>query len=238
VALIQAMIPLGLQAVSVALKAEVAAFGLSASSVSRRFIQASARHLRTLCERRLDQDEFVTVALDGKTFAQDAMVIALRITLQGRKKVLGFVQTATENEPVCAAFLRALVAQGLWLEPGLLCVIDEAKGLRIAIQTVFGAKALVQRCQVAQARERCSVSAEDSAGGLAPTAPTGLRAVDVCRSPAALGRLHQGLRGINVSTVTSLDEGLEETLPLDGLGAYSHGRVHPLRRQVRYSKVY
>jgi len=52
------------------------AFGLSASSVSRRFIRASARHLRTLCERRLDQDEFVAVVLDGKTCAQDAMVIA------------------------------------------------------------------------------------------------------------------------------------------------------------------
>ena len=37
--------------------------------------------------------------------------------------------------------------RGLRAEPGLLCVIDGAKGLRTAIQTVFGAKALVQRCQ-------------------------------------------------------------------------------------------
>ena len=124
-----------------------AAFGLSASSVSRRFIRASARHLQTLCERRLEGDEFVAVVLDGKTFAQDAMVIALGITLQGQKKILGFVQTATENEPVCAAFLRTLVERGLRVEPGLLCVIDGAKGLRTAIQTVFGAQALVQRCQ-------------------------------------------------------------------------------------------
>ena len=54
------------------------AFGLSASSVSRRFIRASARHLQTLCERRLDRDEFVALVLDGKTFAEDAMVIALK----------------------------------------------------------------------------------------------------------------------------------------------------------------
>ncbi|MDE3036222.1 MAG: transposase [Nitrospirota bacterium] len=53
------------------------AFGLSASSVSRRFIRASARQLQTLCERRLDQDEFVALVLDGKTFAEDTMVIAL-----------------------------------------------------------------------------------------------------------------------------------------------------------------
>ena len=60
-----------------------AAFGLRASSVSRRFIRACARHLQSFCDRRLDRDEFVAVVFDGKTFAQDAMVIALGITLQG-----------------------------------------------------------------------------------------------------------------------------------------------------------
>jgi transposase-like protein len=48
---------------------------------------------------------------------------------------------------VCAAFLRTLVKRGLRLEPGLLCVIDGAKGLRTAIRTVFGVQALIQRCQ-------------------------------------------------------------------------------------------
>ena len=123
------------------------AFGLRASSVSRRFIRASARHLQTFCERRLDRDEFVALVLDGKTFAEDAMVIALGITLQGQKKILGFVQTATENEPVCAAFLRTLMERGLRVAPGLLCILDGAKGLRKAVQMVFGGQALVQRCQ-------------------------------------------------------------------------------------------
>jgi len=123
------------------------AFGLRPSTISRRFIRASARHLRTLSERRLEGEEFVAVVLDGKTFAHDAMVIALGITLQGQKKILGFVQTATENERVCAAFLRELVARGLRVESGLLCIIDGAKGLRKALQTVFGTRAVVQRCQ-------------------------------------------------------------------------------------------
>ena len=51
------------------------------------------------------------------------------------------------NEPVCAAFLRELVERGLRYQPGLLCVIDGAKGLRKALQTVFGSHAVVQRCQ-------------------------------------------------------------------------------------------
>jgi hypothetical protein len=81
------------------------AFGLSPSSVSRRFIRASARQLQALQERRLDTTDVVVLLLDGKTFAEDRMVIALGITLTGEKVILGFVQTATENETVCAAFL-------------------------------------------------------------------------------------------------------------------------------------
>jgi transposase-like protein len=102
------------------------------------------------------------------------MVIALGVTLQGQKKILGFVQTATENEPVCGAFLRALMERGLRVEPGLLCIIDGAKRLRKAVQTVLGAQALVQPVSVAQARERGAISPEGSAGGLASAAATGL----------------------------------------------------------------
>jgi hypothetical protein len=39
---------------------------------------------------------------------------------------------------VCAAILRRLVKRGLRLEPGLLCVIDGAKGLRTAISRSCG----------------------------------------------------------------------------------------------------
>jgi len=79
------------------------AFGLSASSVSRRFIRASAKQLQAFFqERRLDGYDLVALLLDGKTFAADAMVVALGITLTGEKVILGFVQTATENARVCA----------------------------------------------------------------------------------------------------------------------------------------
>jgi transposase-like protein len=123
------------------------AFGLSASSVSRRFIRASAQALKTFTARRLEQDDVVGLVLDGKTFAEDRMVLALGILRTGEKKLLGVVQTATENAAVCTAFLRGLVERGLRTDQGLLCVIDGAKGLRKAIQTVFGRQAVVQRCQ-------------------------------------------------------------------------------------------
>jgi transposase-like protein len=66
----------------------------------------------------------VVLVLDGKTFAEDRMVLALGIRRTGEKKILGVVQTATENEAVCARFLRELVERGLRTEQGLLCVID------------------------------------------------------------------------------------------------------------------
>jgi transposase-like protein len=75
------------------------------------------------------------------------MVIALGVTLTGEKIVLGFVQAATENERVCAAFLRSLVARGLRTAHGLLVILDEAKGLRGAVTGVFRAQAAVLRCQ-------------------------------------------------------------------------------------------
>jgi len=83
-----------------------AAFGLAKTRVSRRFIRTSARALRQLTERRLDDAEWLVLVLDGKTFAQDAIVIALGVTRTGEKRLLGLVQTASENKRVCQAFAR------------------------------------------------------------------------------------------------------------------------------------
>ncbi|MDZ7301152.1 MAG: transposase [candidate division KSB1 bacterium] len=123
------------------------AFGLSRSNISRRFIRTSAKKLQMLLNRRLEQYEFVALVLDGKTFRQAQMVIALGITKSGEKIILGFIETATENHRVCAEFLQGLIARGLEYQQGLLVVIDGGKGLRTAIAEVFGDYALVQRCQ-------------------------------------------------------------------------------------------
>tara|TARA_B100000749_G_C18289339_1_gene407747 strand:- start:175 stop:357 length:183 start_codon:yes stop_codon:yes gene_type:complete len=53
------------------------AFGLSSSSVSRQFIQATAHKLRTFQERSLEDLDLVGLILDGKSFGKEEMVIAL-----------------------------------------------------------------------------------------------------------------------------------------------------------------
>jgi transposase-like protein len=87
------------------------AFGLSASSVSRRFIRASARPLQRLLERRVDAETFLALVIDGKTFAEDGMVTTVGVTIDGRKVILGFVQTTTENWRVCGLAVRACSAR-------------------------------------------------------------------------------------------------------------------------------
>ena len=75
------------------------------------------------------------------------MVVAVGVTITGDKVLLGFVQTATENRKVCAAFLRELLERGLRWDLGLLVVTDGAKGLHAAVREVFGAAGVLQRCQ-------------------------------------------------------------------------------------------
>jgi transposase-like protein len=196
------------------------AFGLRPSTISRRFIRASARHLRTLSERRLEGEAFVALILDGKTFAEDAMVLALGITLQGQKKILGFVQTATENERACAAFLRELVERGLRVEAGLLCIIDGAKGLRKALQTVFGSRAVVQRCQWHKRENVVTYLPKGQQATWRRKLQAAYEQPTYEQAKAALSALRKELRLLNTSAVASLDEGFEETLTLHRLGLF------------------
>ena len=104
------------------------AFGLSSSTVSRRFIKASAEKLRQFRERSLSQYDLVALFIDGKTFADQEMIIALGVTMEGHKIPIGFVQAASENERVCRQFIQSLIKRHLSYHKGLLCLIDGSKG--------------------------------------------------------------------------------------------------------------
>ena len=196
------------------------AFGLSRSSVSRRFIRASARALQQLQERALADQEWLALVVDGKTFGADQVVIALGVTRTGEKQLLGLVQTATENKAVCASFLRSLGERGFPLEQPLLVVLDGAKGLRAAVREVFGAHALVQRCQWHKRENVVRYLPK----ALQPTWRRKLQAAyaqpTYAEARAALSRLQRALRLVNASAAASLAEGLDETLTLHRLGVF------------------
>ncbi len=203
-----------------AAEAVPAAFGLKKSSVSRRFIRASARALRQLLERRLDDAEWLVLVLDGKTFAKDQLVVALGVTATGEKRILALVQTATENKRVCAAFLRDLIERGFAASGRLLVVLDGGKGLRAGVTEVFGDRAEVQRCQWHKRENVVSYLPKSEQ----PTWRRKLQAAYAHPSYAdakrALLRLHKELLVMNESAAASLLEGFEETLTLHRLNLF------------------
>jgi putative transposase len=194
--------------------------GLSASSVSRRFVAASSRKLKGFCSRSLADADLVAIFIDGKTFADDQMVVALGVDIKGRKIPLGFVQTATENARACKEFLKGLVARGLKSEQGLLFVIDGAKGLSKAIIEVFGGQGLICRCQWHKRENVLSYLPKSQQAGFRRKLQQAYEKPTYEQAKAALGHIAKELRLINESAVSSLNEGLEETLTLHRLGLF------------------
>ena len=121
-------------------------FGPSASSVSRTFQERSAKALEAFEQRSLASETYAALLIDGKYLQERQIVLCVGITAEGHKRILGFVETTTENAQAIAGLLEVLIERGLRYDEGLLCVIDGAKGLRAAIRDVFGKYAQVQRC--------------------------------------------------------------------------------------------
>ena len=195
-------------------------FGLSASSTSRRFIKASIRKLKELSQRRLKKYDFVTIILDGKSLAEQQVLIAIGVTVDGQKVILGFEQTATENAKVCSQFLQRLLERGLSYQQGLLFVIDGAKGLRKAIEKVFGDYAAVQRCQWHKRENVVAYLAKAEQKRFRSMLQHAYEQPTYGQASQALQRIRDELRLINESAVRSLDEGLQETLTLHRLGLF------------------
>ena len=208
------------------------AFSLSPSTVSRRFIRASSRKLKQLQERRLDGYDFVALVMDGKRFGDDGMIIAVGITLEGKKVVLGIVQAASENAGVCSDFLRELVERGLRYDKGLLCLIDGAKGLRKAVDEVFGKRGVVQRCQWHKRTNIVDYLAKGKKEQFRKKLQAAYDKESYQEARAALMRVRKELKLINESAAKSLDEGFEETLTLHRLGL-----AHELKRSFRTTNM-
>lgn len=227
-------------------------FGLSQSAVSERFIERSAKALEEFESRSLEENNFLALWIDGKRVAGEHMIVCLGVTEKGYKKVLGFTQASAERSEPTVELLRDLLERGLTFGEGILCVIDGSKGLRKAIgekaiREVFGPRAEVQRCQWHKRenvvsylpkadqkkwrnRRQRAYSAEISA-----CEPTYEAAKE------RLTDLHAELQQINCTAANSLQEGLEETLPLHRLGLFEElGRslkttncIEPLMGEVQ-----
>ena len=154
-------------------------------------------------------------------FADDGLIIALGITIEGKKIVLGIEQTATENYRSIAQFLEKLIERGLRYEDGILFIVDGSKGILKAIEQIFPLCAVIHRCQYHKIKNVVSYL------------PKGLQVIWRAKLRAAyrqtkyeaalcsIEKLAAELHNLNPSAEASLKEGLEETLSLHRLGLYA-----------------
>jgi len=198
------------------------AVGVSKSSVSREFIDASEEALKALAARRFDDRDLLILYLDGLVFGAHHVLSAIGVDADGRKHVLGLVEGASENAAAARALLEDLVARGVkpaGVEGGRrrLFVIDGSKALRAAVDAVYGADNPVQRCRAHKVRNVCDHLPKH----LRDQVQAAMRAA--YRLPAAEGmaRLRKQAEWLEVehpSAAASLREGLEETFTVNALG--------------------
>src|SRR5215204_6039926 len=92
---------------------EASSSGTSQSSVSRRFITATAERLAEFRARPLDDQRWLIVFIDGFDFAGHTMIGALGVTADGTKVPLGVVEGSTENASVVRGLVAGLRDRGL-----------------------------------------------------------------------------------------------------------------------------
>lgn len=199
---------------------EANASGVSQSSVSRRFITATAERLAEFRSRPLDDQRWLIVFIDGFDFASHTMVGALGVTADGTKVPLGVIEGSTENATVVRHLITKLRDRGLDASEGILFVLDGSKALKTAVRDVFGDLAVIARCRVHKERnvmdhlpeaERPWVRRKLRAAWANPNA-------NEAEAEAALRALAGQLEKVNPDAAASLREGLAETLTVTRLG--------------------
>jgi len=126
--------------------------GTSKSAASRQLVKRMGGKLKEYLSRSLEEIKLLALMLDGIEVAGHTVVVALGITEDGTKIPLGLWQGSTENATLCTSLLQDLIRRELRIDGRLLCVIDGGKGIRKAIDDVFGNLAVVQRCQLHKRR--------------------------------------------------------------------------------------
>jgi len=193
------------------------AFGVSASSVSRHLIEATAGKLKEFRERSLKDVHCFAVFLDTIHRGGEAFIIALGLDASGRKRVLGFWQGATENHEICEALLSELESRGLVLSKKILFVTDGGKGIIKAIKERVGSGLVHQRCTIHKDRNIQRHLAKRWRQEAHRRFRAALEQNSYADAKRMLRDFEQWLSQINESAAESLREAREEILTLHRL---------------------
>ena len=112
------------------------AFGFSKGNVSKAWTRATQNKLDELMSRDLKVMDIVAVFIDGKRFRSHGVVVALGVSVTGRKYVLSIYEADTENETACLGLLNDLEKRGL-PKIGVVFCVDGGSGLNKALESKY-----------------------------------------------------------------------------------------------------
>ena len=201
---------------SSALAAE--AFGISSSNLSKKFKRGSVEKLRQLETRSLAQYDIIAIFIDAKRYAEDGIMVALGVTMDGKKIILGIEQIHSENARAIIQWLNKLVERGLKFENGILFIIDGSKGIKKAIEQRFSVYAFIHRCRWHKRENVVAYLDKPQQVIFRRRLQEAYAKTTYKEARADLEQLHRELENVNMSAANSLMEGLEETLTIHRLG--------------------
>jgi transposase-like protein len=190
----------------------------SRSSVSRRFVAATSARLHALMSRRLDDERWLIVFIDGFGFAGHTLVGALGVTAEGRKLPLAVVEGSTENKTLATRLVANLSNRGLDASRGVLFVVDGSQALSRAVEAVFGGKALIARCRLHKERNVLDHLPEAKHAWVRRKLRAAWARHEADVAKRELEALARTLQRDHPGAAASLREGLEETLTVTRLG--------------------
>lgn len=193
-------------------------FGISQSTISRKFIDESRKQIEKWEKRDLGRYDFIALFIDGKYLSKEQIVIALGITVHGDKIPLGYIQTTTENSTAIKGLLKDLIRRNFKFAKGILTLTDGSKGLIKGVKEVFGRYAIEQRCQWHKRENVVSHLNERDKELYRGKIQRAYNEPDYQTARERLWQLRDELKKVNISASRSLEEGLEETLTIHRLG--------------------
>lgn len=196
-------------------------FGLSRSAISSTFVEESSKRLEHFNGRNFDDHTFVALFIDGKYLAKQQIIIALGITEQGVKILLGLLQTTTENSLVIKDLLTNIVERGFKYDGALYCAIDGSKGIKKAVKETFGNTAVIKRCSWHKRENVLSYLSEKDALIYKHKLNEVFNEPNYEKAKSKALQLAKELEKLNVHAANSLLEGLDEVLTLQRLGLFS-----------------
>lgn len=190
--------------------------GIAKSSVSRRFVEASAAQLKELMEKRFDNVDLLAIYLDGIVVDKHHILAAIGVDEAGSKHLLGLARGASENAQVVKDLLKGLIARGIDPAMPRLYVIDGSKALRSGVEEMFGDSAHVQRCRTHKVRN----VTERLPRAMAAQVKSVMHAAYKLPEKEGMAKLRQQaswLKKEHPDAAASLLEGLEETFTVNRL---------------------